>query len=96
MFTSQAISEARNGVPAEQQLGIVTDPVFNGIPIKSVRLPDRHAEQEVSFRAKDEKLNLRHEVTSHEVYAQGVLLSIHKTMKLSGLTVGMLALMEEN
>jgi dihydrodipicolinate reductase len=50
----------------------------------------------VSFRAIDEKLYLRHEVTSHEVYAQGVLLSIHKTMKLSGLTVGMLALMEEN
>lgn len=96
LYTSQAISEARNGVPAEQQLGIVTDPVFNGIPIKSVRLPDKHAEQEVSFRAIDEKLYLRHEVTSHEVYAQGVLLSIHKTMKLSGLTVGMLALMEEN
>ena len=96
LYTSQAISEARNGVPAEQQLGHVTDPVFNGIPIKSVRLPDKHAEQEVSFRAIDEKLYLRHEVTSHEVYAQGVLLSIHKTMKLSGLTVGMLALMEEN
>ena len=96
LYTSQAISEARNGVPAEEQLGIVTDPVFNGIPIKSVRLPDKHAEQEVTLRAADEVLYLRHEVTSHEVYAQGILLSIHKAMKLSGLSVGMLDLMGEN
>jgi 4-hydroxy-tetrahydrodipicolinate reductase len=96
LYTSQAISEARNGVPAQEQLGIVTDPVFNGIPIKSVRLPDKHAEQEVTLRAADEVLYLRHEVTSHEVYAQGILLSIHKAMKLSGLSVGMLDLMGEN
>jgi 4-hydroxy-tetrahydrodipicolinate reductase len=96
LYTSQAISEARNGVPAEEQLGIVTDPVFNGIPIKSVRLPDKHAEQEVTLTAADEVLYLRHEVTSHEVYAQGILLSIHKAMKLSGLSVGMLDLMGEN
>jgi 4-hydroxy-tetrahydrodipicolinate reductase len=96
LYTSQAISEARNGVPAQEQLGIVTDPVFNGIPIKSVRLSDKHAEQEVTLRAADEVLYLRHEVTSHEVYAQGILLSIHKAMKLSGLSVGMLDLMGEN
>jgi 4-hydroxy-tetrahydrodipicolinate reductase len=96
LYTSQAISEARNGVPAQEQLGIVTDPVFNGIPIKSVRLPDKHAEQEVTLRAADEVLYLRHEVTSHEVYAQGILLSIHKAIKLSGLSVGMLDLMGEN
>ena len=96
LYTSQAISEARNGVPAQEQLGIVTDPVFNGIPIKSVRLPDKHAEQEVTLRAADEVLYLRHEVTSHEVYAQGILLLIHKAMKLSGLSVGMLDLMGEN
>lgn len=94
LYTSQAISEARNGVPAEEQLGIVTDPVFNGIPIKSVRLPDKHAEQEVTLKAADELLYLRHEVTSHEVYAKGILLSMHKAMKLSGLSVGMLDLMD--
>lgn len=96
LYTSLAISEARNGAPAAEQKGGVKDPLFNGIPIKSVRLPDKHAEQEVTLTASDELLYVRHEVTSHEVYAKGILLSIHKTLKLSGLTVGMLDLMDEN
>ena len=96
LYTSLAISEARSGKPANEQTGAVKDPLFNGIPIKSVRLPDKHAEQEVTLTAADEYLFVRHEVTSHEVYAKGILLSIHQVMKLSGLSVGMLALMEEN
>ena len=95
LFTSLAISEARNGRPAKEQTGTVKDPLFNGIPIKSVRLPDKHAEQEVTLTAADEFLYVRHEVTSHEVYGKGILLAIQKVMKLSGLSVGMLALMEE-
>ena len=96
LYTSLAISEARDGKPAKEQTGVVKDPLFNGIPIKSVRLPDKHAEQEVTQTAADEYLFVRHEVTSHEVYAKGILLSINQVMKLSGLSVGMLALMEEN
>ena len=96
LYTSLAISEARKGKPAAEQTGAVRDPLFNGIPIKSVRLPDKHAEQEVTLTGPDEFLYVRHEVTSHEVYAKGILLSMHKTMKLSGLSVGMLDLMEEN
>jgi 4-hydroxy-tetrahydrodipicolinate reductase len=96
LYTSLAISEARDGKPANEQTGAVKDPLFNGIPIKSVRLPDKHAEQEVTLTAADEYLFVRHEVTSHEVYAKGILLSINQVMKLSGLSVGMLALMEEN
>ena len=95
LFTSLAMSEARNGRPAKEQTGAVKDPLFNGIPIKSVRLPDKHAEQEVTLTAADEFLYVRHEVTSHEVYGKGILLAIQKVMKLSGLSVGMLALMEE-
>jgi 4-hydroxy-tetrahydrodipicolinate reductase len=95
LFTSLAISEARNGRPAKEQTGTVKDPLFNGIPIKSVRLPGKHAEQEVTLTAADEFLYVRHEVTSHEVYSKGILLAIQKVMKLSGLSVGMLALMEE-
>jgi 4-hydroxy-tetrahydrodipicolinate reductase len=95
LYTSLAISEARKGKPATEQAGAVKDPLFNGIPIKSVRLPDKHAEQEVTLTGPDEFLYVRHEVTSHEVYAKGILLSMHKTMKLSGLSVGMLDLMEE-
>jgi len=96
LYTSLAISEARKGEPAAEQTGAVRDPLFNGIPIKSVRLPDKHAEQEVTLTAADEFLYVRHEVTSHEVYAKGILLSMHKAMTLSGLSVGMLDLMEEN
>lgn len=96
LYTSLAISEARAGRPASEQMGADKDPLFNGIPIRSVRLPDKHAEQEVTLTAADEYLYVRHEVTSHEVYAKGILLSIHKAMKLSGLTVGMLDLMEAN
>ena len=96
LYTSLAISDARGGKPANEQSGPAKDPLFNGIPIKSVRLPDKHAEQEVTLTAPDEFLYVRHEVTSHEVYAMGILLSIHQVMKLSGLSVGMLSLMEEN
>jgi 4-hydroxy-tetrahydrodipicolinate reductase len=96
LYTSLAISEAREGVPATEQTGADRDPLFNGIPIKSVRLPNKHAEQEVTLTAPNEFLYVRHEVTSHEVYAKGILLSIHKAMKLSGLNVGMLELMEVN
>jgi len=96
LYTSLAISEARKGKPASEQTGADKDPLFNGIPIKSVRLPDKHAEQEVTLTAADEFLYVRHEVTSHEVYAKGILLSMHKAMTLSGLSVGMLDLMEEN
>lgn len=96
LYTSLAISEARNSRPASKQQGSVKDPLFNGIPIKSVRLQDKHAEQEVTLTAENELLYVRHEVTSHEVYAQGILLSIHKAMGLSGLSVGMLSLIEEN
>jgi 4-hydroxy-tetrahydrodipicolinate reductase len=96
LYTSLAISDARKGKPALEQTGAVKDPLFNGIPIKSVRLPDKHAEQEVTLTGPDEFLYVRHEVTSHEVYAKGILLSMHKAMTLSGLSVGMLDLMEEN
>jgi 4-hydroxy-tetrahydrodipicolinate reductase len=94
LYTSQAIAEARNGKPANPQQGEVKDPLFNSIPIKSVRLEDKHAEQEVTLTADNEFLYVRHEVTSHEVYAKGILLSINKAMKLTGLSVGMLALLE--
>ena len=94
LYTSQAIAEARNGEPADIQQGAVKDPLFNGIPIRSVRLENKHAEQEVTLTSANEFLYVRHEVTSHEVYAKGVLLSIKKAMKLKGLSVGMLALLE--
>lgn len=94
LYTSQAISEARNGAPADSQTGDQKASLFNGIPIVSVRLEGKHAEQEVRLTAPDESIYVRHEVTSYEVYAKGILLSIQSIMKKTGLSVGMLALLE--
>jgi dihydrodipicolinate reductase len=49
----------------------------------------------VSLAAPNESLYVKHVVTSHEVYSQGILLAIRKTMELTGLTVGLLQLLEE-
>ena len=68
----------------------------NGIPIKSVRTEGAHAEQEVLLRQFGETLFVRHEVTTHEVYAKGILLAIRKMASLKGLTVGLLDLLGDN
>lgn len=95
LFTSQAISASRGGRPASPVTENNQAPVFNGIPITSLRIEGAHAEQEVSLAATNESLYVKHVVTSHEVYSQGILLAIKKTMELTGLTVGLLPLLED-
>lgn len=95
LFTSQIISEAREGRPATPVTEGNPAPLFNGIPITSVRLEGAHAEQEVWLAQPDELLYLKHTVSSHQVYSHGILLAIRKTMQLTGLNVGLLALLEE-
>jgi 4-hydroxy-tetrahydrodipicolinate reductase len=94
LFTSQAISASRQGRPASPVTENNQAPLFNGIAITSLRIEGAHAEQEVSLAAPNESLYVKHVVTSHEVYSQGILLAIKKTMQLSGLTVGLLPLLE--
>ena len=94
LFTSQAISASRQGRPASPVTENNQAPLFNGIPITSLRIDGAHAEQEVSLAAGNESLYVKHVVTSHEVYSQGILLAIKKTMQLTGLTVGLLPLLE--
>ena len=96
LFTSQAISAAREGRGAAPVSSNNDAPLFNGIPITSLRIEGAHAEQEVSLAAANESLYVKHVVSSHEVYSQGILLAIKKTMLLTGLTVGLLSLLEEN
>ncbi|CAB4630192.1 unannotated protein [freshwater metagenome] len=96
LFTSQAISAARGGRPANPVTENSSAALFNGIPITSLRLEDAHAEQEVLMAAPNESLYVKHVVTSNEVYSKGLLLAINKTMELTGLTVGLLSLLEEN
>ena len=95
LFTSQIISEARAGRPASPVTEGNQSPSFNGIPITSLRIEGAHAEQAVSLAQPNELLYVKHTVSSHEVYSQGMLLAIRKTMKLTGLTLGLLPLLEE-
>lgn len=94
LFTAQEISAARSGREAKPVTSGNQAPVFNGVAITSLRLEDAHAEQEVLMAGENESLYLKHVVTSHEVYAQGLLLAIRKTPELKGLIVGLLPLLE--
>jgi 4-hydroxy-tetrahydrodipicolinate reductase len=60
------------------------------IPIHSVRLPGLVAHQEVLLGAAGQVLTIRHDVTSRDAYAPGVLLALSKLHDLPpGLTVGL-------
>jgi 4-hydroxy-tetrahydrodipicolinate reductase len=95
LFTSQSIAKARQGRAATPVTANNPAPVFNGVPITSLRIEGAHAEQEVTLAAPNESLYLKHVVSSHEVYSQGILLAIKQTMLREGLTVGLLPLLEE-
>jgi 4-hydroxy-tetrahydrodipicolinate reductase len=60
------------------------------VPIHSVRLPGLLAHQEVLLGGEGEVLTIRHDATSREAYAPGVLLALEKLPTLPpGLTVGL-------
>jgi 4-hydroxy-tetrahydrodipicolinate reductase len=62
--------------------------------IHSVRLPGLVAHQEVVFGGPGETLTIRHDTTSREAFAPGVLLSLAKICELPpGLTVGLESLL---
>lgn len=66
-----------------------TDP-----PIHSVRLPGLVAHQEVVFGGPGETLTIRHDTTSREAFAPGVLRALERVGSLPpGLTVGLEALL---
>ena len=69
-----------------QRMG--TDP-----QIHSIRLPGLVAHQEIVFGGAGETLTIRHDTTSREAFAPGVLLAIERVRELPpGLTVGLDAL----
>jgi 4-hydroxy-tetrahydrodipicolinate reductase len=60
------------------------------VPIHSVRLPGLVAHQEVVFGGEGETLTIRHDTSSREVFAPGVLRAIEAVRGLPpGLTVGL-------
>ncbi len=63
-------------------------------PIHSVRLPGLVAHQEVLFGGLGQVLTIRHDTTSRDAFAPGVLLALEKLPTLPpGLTVGLDALL---
>jgi 4-hydroxy-tetrahydrodipicolinate reductase len=64
------------------------------VPIHSVRLPGLVAHQEVIIGGPGEILTIRHDTTSREAFAPGVLLALDRLRGLPpGLTVGLEALL---
>jgi 4-hydroxy-tetrahydrodipicolinate reductase len=64
------------------------------VPIHSVRLPGLVAHQEVLLGGTGETLTIRHDTTSREAFAAGVLLALEKLPTLPpGLTVGLDAIL---
>jgi 4-hydroxy-tetrahydrodipicolinate reductase len=65
-----------------------------GVPIHSVRLPGLVAHQEVLLGGDGEVLTIRHDTTSREAFASGVLLALERLPTLPpGLTVGLDAIL---
>jgi 4-hydroxy-tetrahydrodipicolinate reductase len=70
------------------------DAMGGDVPIHSVRLPGLVAHQEVLLGAAGQTLSIRHDATSREAYAPGVLLALEQLPSLPpGLTVGLEALL---
>jgi 4-hydroxy-tetrahydrodipicolinate reductase len=63
------------------------------VPIHSVRLPGLVAHQEVIFGAAGQTLSIRHDSMDRKSFMPGVLLAIRKVRALSGLVVGLDALL---
>ena len=60
------------------------------VPIHSVRLPGLVAHQETHFGGEGQLLTIRHDATSREAFAPGVLLAVRRVRELPpGLTVGL-------
>jgi 4-hydroxy-tetrahydrodipicolinate reductase len=80
--------DAPSGTAKATAARMGTDPV-----IHSVRLPGLVAHQEVIFGGPGETLTIRHDTTSREAFAPGVLLALQKLRELPpGLTIGLDAL----
>jgi 4-hydroxy-tetrahydrodipicolinate reductase len=72
----------------------ISETVGGEVPIHSVRLPGLVAHQEVLLGAAGQTLTIRHDATSREAYAPGVLLALEQLSSLPpGLTVGLEALL---
>jgi 4-hydroxy-tetrahydrodipicolinate reductase len=93
--TARLIAEARGGaveVPGPDGHPARGD-VVDGVPIHAVRLPGIVASQEVVFGGVGQTLTIRHDSIDRTSFMPGVLLAVKRVQGLSGLTVGLEALL---
>jgi 4-hydroxy-tetrahydrodipicolinate reductase len=82
-------SEAKKDAPSGTARA-TADLIGSGTNIHSVRLPGLVAHQEVIFGGEGQLLTIRHDTTSRESFADGVLLALEKLSELPpGLSVGL-------
>ncbi|HRF58334.1 MAG TPA: 4-hydroxy-tetrahydrodipicolinate reductase [Fimbriimonadaceae bacterium] len=97
--TAQLIAEARSVAP-EMPAGTVVKfegargASVSGVPVHSVRLRGLVAHQEVLFGGDGETLSIRHDSLDRRSFMEGVKLCVRGVRQLTGLTVGMDALMQ--
>lgn len=68
--------------------------IVAGIPVHSLRMVGVLAEQRVELGRSGESLRIEHVTTSNESYADGILLALRKVTGLTGITVGLDALLD--
>lgn len=96
--TAQLIAAARTATPAMPAGAVVKvegarGASVDGIPVHSIRLRGLVAHQEVLFGGEGETLTLRHDSLDRRSFMEGVKLCVRGVRRLSGLTMGMDALM---
>lgn len=98
VHTAHLIAESRLQDPDKRHDLIKTEGVRGGsvrdVPIHSVRLPGLAAHQEVMFGARGELLTIRHDTLDRTCFMEGVKLCARRVWSLSGLTVGLDALLD--
>jgi 4-hydroxy-tetrahydrodipicolinate reductase len=61
----------------------------SGLRVHSLRLPGLISHQEVLFGGPGELLKITHDSFNTDCFSKGILLALHKTQSLSGLTIGL-------
>jgi 4-hydroxy-tetrahydrodipicolinate reductase len=95
--TAEMIAEARKDLTQPLIPGVgqpARGEVVAGVPIHSLRLSGVSAKQDVLFGGQSELLTISHETSSVAAYSHGILLSLRAASKLSGLTVGLQAVVD--
>ncbi|MBL8047136.1 MAG: 4-hydroxy-tetrahydrodipicolinate reductase [Chthonomonas sp.] len=97
--TAQVIADARLREPEKHRDILKVEGArggdVRGVRIHSIRLPGLLAHQEVLFGSRGETLTIRHDSTDRTGFMDGVKLCCRRVWSLSGLTVGLDALLRD-